>query len=140
MGDGLLAIFPIDDNRMGAPCDAAVEAAEEAFEALAAMNRKRAEKAESSIRFGLALHVGDVAYGNIGGANRLDFTCIGPAVNVASRLEGLTAKLARPVLASAAFAAATSRPMESLGAFELKGVTEPQEVYAPTDARGIAGW
>ena len=58
-----------------------------------------------SFRFGLALHVGQVLYGNIGGGNRLDFTCIGPAVNLAARLEKIAGRLNRTVVASADFAA-----------------------------------
>ena len=57
-----------------------------------------------SFRFGLALHIGTVLYGNIGGGNRLDFTCIGPAVNLAARLEKIASNLRRTVVASASFA------------------------------------
>jgi adenylate cyclase len=79
--------------------------------------------------------VGDVAHGNIGGAGRLDFTCIGPTVNLASPLEGLTAKLARNVVLSQDFARLTTRAVESVGTFELKGVADPEEVFAPAAAR-----
>ena len=64
---------------------------------------RKAEDAEGT-RFGLALHAGEVMYGNIGGGNRLDFTCIGPAVNLAARLEKVAAKLGETIVASAAFA------------------------------------
>jgi adenylate cyclase len=134
MGDGLLAIFPFGDadRPPGRLCDAALAAAGRAFEALARRNQRRAAAGEPSIRFGLALHVGEVAYGNIGGSGRLDFTCIGAAVNLAARLEGLTGRLELPIVVSADFARLSSRPMRSLGVFELKGVAEPTEVYAPT--------
>jgi adenylate cyclase len=134
MGDGLLAIFPLEGTTRspGEVCDDALDAADEAFAALHALNGVRVDKAEAPIRFGLALHVGDVSYGNIGGAGRLDFTCIGPAVNLASRLEGLTSRLDRQVVLSAAFAGLTARAVEPLGSFELKGVAEPVEVFAPT--------
>ena len=56
------------------------------------------------MRFGLALHIGDVLYGNIGSGNRLDFTCIGPAVNFAARIEKLTGRLGRAIVASEEFA------------------------------------
>jgi len=72
-----------------------------------------------------------VAYGNIGGAGRLDFTAIGPAVDLASRLEGLTARLDRPVVLSRDFARLTTRPTEPLGVFELKGVAGAEEAFAP---------
>jgi adenylate cyclase len=133
IGDGLLAIFPLE--AAGRPpselCDMALAAADEAFAALATLNGTRAARGDDPIRFGLALHLGDVAYGNIGGAGRLDFTCIGPAINLAARLEGLTGRLDRTVVLSHDFAKLTTRPVVSLGTFELKGVAEPQEVFAP---------
>src|SRR6185312_14721747 len=119
IGDGLLAIFPVQDD-VTSRCEAALAAATEAFAALDARNTRASEP----IRFGLALHVGEVAYGNIGGASRLDFTAIGPAVNVASRLEGLTGKLGVRLVLSSALAPHTSLALEDLGELELKGVPE----------------
>ena len=77
----------------------------------------------------IALHLGDVLYGNVGAADRLDFTVIGPAVNRAARLEGLTATLGRPVLASREFAEITEMTCNPLGSFDLKGIARPVEVY-----------
>jgi adenylate cyclase len=133
MGDGLLAIFPVDGSTRTPTqlCDAAFGAANDAFAALETMNAKRVEKGEVSIRFGLSLHIGDVAYGNIGGAGRLDFTCIGPAVNLAARLEGLTGRLERSMVLSRDFARLTTRPVAPIGTFELKGVAEPETVFVP---------
>ena len=133
MGDGLLAIFPLEGGSKSPPdlCDAALDAVNAAFGALESLNRARSSRAVNPIHFGLALHVGDVAYGNIGGAGRLDFTCIGPAVNLASRLEGLTSKLGRNVVLSRDFARLTTRAVESVGTFELKGVADPEDVFAP---------
>jgi len=73
----------------------------------------------------------DVAYGNIGGATRLDFTCIGPAVNLASRIEGLTGRLGKRLLVSDAFARATTTPLRPVGTFELKGVAGAATVHEP---------
>jgi adenylate cyclase len=142
MGDGLLGIFPIDEREASpsALCDAALAAADEAFAANRAANAAKIARGEAEIRFGLALHVGDVAYGNIGGAGRLDFTCIGPAVNVAARLESLTGVLGRPVVASAEFAALTTRPLVDVGAFELKGVAGEQRVFGAPPGDPIASW
>jgi adenylate cyclase len=82
------------------------------------------------------LHVGEVVYGNIGSPDRLDFTVLGPAVNLVSRLEVLAKQLDRPALCSAAFARALERPARSLGRFALKGVAVEQEVFKPLDAVG----
>ncbi len=132
IGDGLLAIFPLRGTASPSErCQAALAASQEAARALAALNDRRRAESRPAIAFGLALHVGEIAYGNIGGASRLDFTCIGPAVNVAARLEGLTSSLGRPVVTSEAFASLAGVDMEPLGAFELRGVAETQQVYAP---------
>jgi adenylate cyclase len=77
-----------------------------------------------------------VVYGNIGSPDRLDFTVLGPAVNLVSRLEGLAKQLGRAVLCSAAFAAALDLSAQSLGRFPLKGVADPQEVFAPVMPSG----
>lgn len=123
IGDGLLAIFPIRDDGEER-CRAALVAASEAF----------AELAKTKHRLGLALHVGEVAYGNIGSTSRLDFTAIGNAVNTAARLEGIASKLGRPVVMSEAFAELAGGG-EDLGKHELKGIAEPQRVLAPTLVR-----
>jgi adenylate cyclase len=135
IGDGLLAIFPVLSlGDRPTACGRALEAAEEAFKALETLNLKRGECGDHPVRFGLALHIGDVAYGNIGGAGRLDFTCIGTAVNLAARLEGLTGQLKRDIVVSSAFAALTNRPTEPIGAFPLKGVPSPEIVFAPKNS------
>jgi adenylate cyclase len=106
-----------------------VTATTEAFAALDELNRAR----EAPLSFGISLHVGDVAYGNIGGAARLDFTCIGPAVNLAARIEGLTGKLGKRLLVSEEFArAASTMELRAVGAFELKGVAGAATVYEAT--------
>jgi adenylate cyclase len=136
MGDGLLAVYPIDGD---ATCDAALAAAEAALAGTAALDAELAAKGREPLRFGLALHVGDVEFGNIGTARRLDFTAIGPAVNLASRLEGLTKELGEPVLASAAFAAASGRPLRRIGSFPLRGLDGLTEVFAMTLEEGVPG-
>jgi adenylate cyclase len=133
IGDGLLAIFPIE--RGGRPlvelCDGALDATAAMSGALAALNLRRAERSHPLLEVGIALHVGQVSYGNIGGSSRLDFTCIGEAVNLAARLEGVAGKLGLPLVVSEAFARATSRPTRPLGSFELKGIKGPQAVFEP---------
>ena len=80
MGDGLLAIFPVAEGEQ--PGEVCARAMDSAREARARVDELNAHRTGEPIRFGLALHLGQVMYGNIGGGNRLDFTCIGPAVNL----------------------------------------------------------
>jgi adenylate cyclase len=134
MGDGMLAIFPVGgEHAPAAVCASALAATRAAFAALDELNRARAERDQRPLAFGVSLHLGDVAYGNIGGAGRLDFTCIGPAVNLAARIEGLTGKLGKRLLLSAEFAAAATVKTRSLGAFELKGVQGTAVVHELDD-------
>jgi adenylate cyclase len=134
IGDAMLGIFPVLEEDPASACARALTAAEKAQEELASLNTTRAAAGQPKIEYGIALHMGDVMYGNIGGENRLDFTVIGPAVNLASRLEALCAKLGRTVLLSEDFFAAAGLPAHSLGTFPLKGIAEPQTVYAPPRA------
>ncbi|MCG8356170.1 MAG: adenylate/guanylate cyclase domain-containing protein [Kiloniellales bacterium] len=131
IGDAMLAIFPCDptpDERKRA-ADNALAAAQEAVATLAALNRERRQNGAGKLTCGIALHIGEAMYGNIGGGGRMDFTVIGPAVNLVSRLEPLCARLNGPVVASAAFAAAASRRLRSLGYYSLKGIAEEQEAF-----------
>ncbi|HEU0037290.1 MAG TPA: adenylate/guanylate cyclase domain-containing protein [Kofleriaceae bacterium] len=127
IGDGLLAIFtPRDGGDMAECCRRALAASGEALLAIEDRNGDAIEP----VKIGIALHVGQVAYGNIGGAARLDFTCIGRAVNLAARLESLTGKTGHDVLASAEFARVCG-DMERVGAFEVKGFGKPIEAFVP---------
>jgi adenylate cyclase len=128
LGDGVLAIFPVEAaGSRAAACGAALRAIDHARERLVGA----AAVDGTPLVFTATLHVGQVVYGNIGSPDRLDFTVLGRAVNLVSRLEGLAKELARPLLCSAAFAAALDAPLASLGRFALRGVTEPEEVFAP---------
>jgi len=141
MGDGLLAIFPIasDDADVNEVCARVLEAARAARANVAAFDASDGGKLGHTLRFGLALHVGEVLYGNIGAAGRLDFTCIGPAVNLAARLEKIVAKLGRTVIASERFAQQCQSEMEPLGEFAVAGFASPQIGYGMQDeATGAA--
>jgi adenylate cyclase len=129
MGDGLLAIFAIADDETEA-CKRALAAARQAQANIAAL----ASSAMPGLRFGLALHIGDVLYGNIGSGNRLDFTCIGPAVNCAARIEKLTGQLGRAILASDEFARYCPGEFTALGEFSLAGFSAPQLIYDLADS------
>ena len=89
-------------------------------------------------RFGVALHVGPILYGNIGGGSRLDFTCIGPAVNLAARLEKLTGRLGRTIVASEGFAGICSGDWRDLGEFPIAGFARAQRVYGLLDEEAVA--
>jgi|DewCreStandDraft_4_1066084.scaffolds.fasta_scaffold00417_46 adenylate cyclase len=133
VGDGMLAIFPLEAE---AACHRALRAAVEARRGLARLNAERRGRGQEPLRFALALHVGDVMYGNIGTPTRLDFTVIGPAVNVAARLQQLAKELDRDVVLSGPFAAmcaCDAEFLEPLGRFPLRGVPEPVEVLALVD-------
>lgn len=125
MGDGLLAIFPViaGSSELQVVCTAALRAARAASAAIEELDLR------PPARCGMALHLGDVLYGNIGAGDRLDFTAIGPAVNLAARLEPLTARLGRQLVVSERFAAASGLPFELLGDFRLKGFPDPVTVY-----------
>ena len=135
MGDGLLAVFPIAEGGSDTAevCQRVLEAARESRAKVAALRYMHGEEVLESFRFGLALHVGNVLYGNIGGGNRLDFTCIGPAVNLAARLEKIAAKLNRTVVASAGFANASANGWSDLGAFPIAGFANAERVFGLTD-------
>ena len=128
MGDGLLAIFTITGDESEV-CNRALAAARQAQASIAAL----AASAMPGLRFGLALHIGDVLYGNIGSGNRLDFTCIGPAVNCAARIEKLTGQLGRAILASDEFARHCPGEFAPLGEFSLAGFSTPQLVFGLRD-------
>jgi len=130
MGDGLLAVFPIakEHGNSGEVCARVLEAAREARANVDAMRYPSGEGAER-FRFGVALHIGGILFGNIGGSSRLDFTCIGPAVNLAARLEKIAGRLARTVVASEAFAGACAEGWADLGEFPVTGFSKAARVY-----------
>jgi adenylate cyclase len=129
VGDGLLAIFPLSNPNA---CDDLLRSVTEARAAMEVVNAEHVRLGHDPLGYGVGIHVGDVMYGNIGSQKRLDFTVIGPAVNVASRLETLTKEVKRPVLASRAFAemAGQMHAMDPIGFHPLKGLGEPLEVFA----------
>ncbi|MBX9843835.1 MAG: adenylate/guanylate cyclase domain-containing protein [Xanthobacteraceae bacterium] len=130
IGDGLLAIFPLagDGEDANEVCRRALTCAHEAEAAIAALDPQPGDD-HDAIRFGLALHIGQVSYGNIGGGNRLDFTCIGPAVNLAARLEKRASMLGRTIVASAEFAAHVPGELVLLGEFPVAGFAAPQKLF-----------
>jgi adenylate cyclase len=130
MGDGLLAVFPIDEYIGDANhvCARVLAAARESRASVEALSYPVGDVVER-FRFGVALHVGNILYGNIGGGNRLDFTCIGPAVNLAARLEKIAGRTGRTIVASEGFVSACGEAWRELGAFPIAGFSKAQRVY-----------
>lgn len=130
MGDGVLAIFNSEDR--GRACQAALAAAEGASDAIATLNRRRAASVLPITEMYLGLHVGDVFYGNVGSADRLDFTVVGPAVNEVSRIASMCRSVDRSLLLSSAFVSALgdkAPPLASVGRFALRGVGQAQDLF-----------
>jgi len=129
IGDGILAIFPVTADTPQAACDAALRAVTAARAGMVHLDQERIKQGLPPLPFGAALHLGEILWGNIGAADRLDFTAIGPAVNLVSRLEGLCKPLGMTVLVSGALAAETDVPLVSLGVHELRGIASSCEVF-----------
>jgi adenylate cyclase len=132
MGDGFLATFDLTEKDPAAVCKDALAAALELRTSFAAFSRTRVEAAKPTLGFGLALHVGEVSYGNIGTDDRLDFTIVGRAVNEASRIQDYCRPLKRDLLISRAFQRLVDRSpfrLESIGDYELRGVSSAQELF-----------
>ena len=132
IGDGLLAIFPVTAGARSA-CEAALRAVSAARVGMTHLDAERRKRGLPPLSFGAALHLGEVHWGNIGAADRLDFTAIGSAVNLVSRLEGLCKPLEKTVLVSGALAAETEMPLVSLGTHELRGIIRPCAVFTLPD-------
>ncbi len=132
IGDGLLAIFPIENAEMAAnAARCALDAAMQAVEAVRGLTSDPSLANEPPLEIVIALHIGTAIYGNIGAADRLDFTVIGPAVNLVSRIESVAKTLNQPIVVSDDFARAYSGPLHPLGRHELRGLAMPHDLFAP---------
>jgi adenylate cyclase len=130
IGDGLLAIFPVESEEAVAKAAAgAMAAATEALEAVHALDHELPD--EPALKMVIALHYGTVIYGNIGAADRLDFTVIGPAVNLLSRIETVAKSLNVHLAVSDDFARVYGKKLNSLGVHQLRGLDQPHELFAP---------
>ncbi|TAZ10426.1 adenylate/guanylate cyclase domain-containing protein [Rhizobium leguminosarum] len=137
IGDGVLAIFPVTvtsgegDSARGdrEACEAALRAVAASRAGMVHLDQVRQAQGLAPLPFGAALHFGEILWGNIGAADRLDFTAIGPAVNLVSRLEGLCKPLGRSVLISGAVAANTATTLIPLGEHLLRGIAQPCAVF-----------
>lgn len=128
IGDGVLAIFPVVGTP-GEACEASLRAVAAADAGMAHLDAARQGQGLPPLPFGVALHFGEMLWGNVGAADRLDFTAIGPAVNLVSRLEGLCKSLGHRVLISGALAAEVTTSLVPLGKHQLRGIAHPCSVF-----------
>lgn len=137
LGDGLLATFTLEEGQSRADvCGAALKAAHLALSTVGDLNAALEARGELIMPLDIALHLGDVMYGNVGASDRLDFTVIGAAVNEASRIEALCDQFERNLLISGNFAdalGAEADTLTSLGTHRLRGVSGGLEVYGVKD-------
>ena len=130
IGDAILIVFeikrPVDEPVV---CEAALDAAIDAFSSVAVVNHRRRHAHLPLIEFGLGLHIGTVTHANVGAPNRLAFNVVGPAVNKTARLQSMTKEAGEPLLFSKEFAAYIRRPIRSIGHFDLRGISGPQEMF-----------
>ena len=138
IGDGLLSIFPIEfADHAAAAAHNALTAAIEAVEAVRDLTNEASLLSEPPLEIVIALHIGTAIYGNIGAADRLDFTVIGPAVNLVSRIETVAKVLNLPIVVSDDFARAYGRRLYSLGRHQLRGLATPHDlVFTDSVAAG----
>ena len=136
IGDGLLAIFPVaNPDEAARAAGNALAAAQETQAALRALHARAIAAGEPPLEIVIALHYGTVIYGNIGAADRLDFTVIGPAVNLVSRIEAIAKSLDLPLVVSDNFSDAYGGTLTSLGRHQLRGLDQPHELFTPSVVR-----
>ncbi len=132
IGDAILIVFEIGKAGARAQvCEAALDAAIDAFDSVAMANHRRRRAGQAEIRFGLGLHVGTVTHANVGAPGRLAFNVVGPAVNLTARIQAMTKDLGEPLLLSAEFAALIQRPLRAVGHHDLRGVASAQALFTP---------
>jgi len=133
LGDGFLAVYPCgrhkDPSKIAT--QAALSAVHQAQTRVAELNGERAEKGLNAIRYGIGLHIGNVMFGNVGLKDRLTFSAFGSAVNEVQRLQSLTKKYNREVVASQAFAGYCGGEWTTLGEEKLRGIRQKVTVLQP---------
>ena len=134
IGDAILIVFEIGAaGDRATVCEAALEAARDAFNSIAVVNHRRRRAGQALIEFGLGLHVGTVTHANVGSRDRLAFNVVGPAVNMTARIQSMTKQLGEPLLLSAEFASQVKAPLRSVGRHDLRGVASAQELFTPDE-------
>lgn len=134
VGDGLIAVFPLHTSgKLTMAAERALGAARAALAAIDGLNERRGKNRLPPVGIGIALHVGEVLFGNIGAPDRLDFTAIGPAVNLASHLEALNKPLASRLVTSRDFAMLCGGTLTSRGRHPLPDSADGFEVFGLPD-------
>ncbi len=137
IGDAVLAIFPLPDAIDATAAEAAAAtvcrrahtAARDSLRRIETANRTGGLKAE--IRCAVALHLGELTYGNVGSRDRLDFTIVGTAVNETARLDAVAKKLDEPAVYSGDVGRHLGEAARSLGHHALPGVGREIEIFVP---------
>ncbi len=131
LGDGLLAFWNVPDRDPDHAAKA-VRAAIDMQRQLVELNRARAEDGAAPLKIGIGVHTGQVAAGMLGGVEQAEYTIIGDAVNVASRIEGMTKALGAAILVSEhTWTLLADRfPGQKLAEQEVRGRKEPVQLYA----------
>lgn len=133
IGDAVLAIFTFsNESEAREASEKALIAAHAAHANLEGFRSLKHAETVGNLSVGISLHMGAVFYGNVGGRERLDFTVVGEAVNIGSRINGLCRDIGHPILASEDFVEYVDHPFTEVGTYSLKGVRRPQRVYFPT--------
>lgn len=138
MGDGILSIFEIPDSmNRNKVCKQVSLAARSVLSGLILLNDARTKADKQPLDIGIGINAGEVSYGNIGSPGRLDFTVLGSAVNIASRIEALTKTQNCRVLATGAVADAAAELFDNLGFHEVRGLKDAIELFGLKEASGL---
>ena len=135
-GDSLLAVFGTPLNPAEDHAHRAVQAAWGLMPALAAFNQAQVRQGEPTVRIGVGVATGPVLAGNVGSEERLEYTVLGDAVNLASRLEAMTKELEAKILLSEETARAVEAwaPLQPIGRVSVRGKQDAVQVYALQEA------
>ena len=132
LGDGFMAIFGAGESKSNHAEDA-VTAGREILLAVDGLNRDLVARGREPLRIGIGIHSGPAIVGSMGSPQRLEFTAIGNTVNIASRIEGLTKTVGKPMLITAAVRDHLSdrSNLQELPPQQVRGVRESVLVFAP---------
>jgi adenylate cyclase len=132
IGDAVLAIFPYDtEEEFPEAAKAATEALRETAATRDQLNGERKQSGRIPFRFGVGLNTGKVMFGNIGVAERLTFSVIGPTVNEVERIETMTKAVESHALVTSKIAASEPGQWVSTGKHRLVGLSQEIELFAP---------